>query len=140
MQGKNEQSAEHTVAVGLDVSKNWLDVALWPINTSFRVANNKKGHKALIRRLAGFDVSCVVNLCLGKERTTGIRRQSGFHCRRNDTTVVFQNPGEYLVEHKRHFFNAIAQRECLTAVDVSATRRDDRWKWPKSIIRIEAAF
>ena len=56
MQGKNEQSADHTIAVGIDVSKDWLDIALWPINTSFRVANNKKGHKALIRQLAGFDV------------------------------------------------------------------------------------
>ena len=66
MQGKNEQSADHTVAVGIDVSKDWLDIALWPINTSFRVANNKKGHKALTRRLAGFEVSCVVMEATGK--------------------------------------------------------------------------
>lgn len=66
MQGKNEQSADPTVAVGVDVSKDWLDVALSPINTSFRVANNKKGHKALLKRLVGYQVSCVVMEATGK--------------------------------------------------------------------------
>ena len=66
MQGKNEQSADQTVTVGIDVSKDWLDVALLPINTSLRVANNKKGHKALLKRLVGYDVSCVVMEATGK--------------------------------------------------------------------------
>ncbi len=66
MQGKNEQSAEQTLTVGIDVSKDWLDVALLPINTSFRVANNKKGQKALLKRLADCDVSCVVMEATGK--------------------------------------------------------------------------
>jgi transposase len=66
MQGKVERNAEAKICVGIDVSKAWLDVALTPINTLFRVANNRKGHKALVERLSGLDVAAVIVEATGK--------------------------------------------------------------------------
>ena len=49
MQGKIKRSAQLKIYVGIDVSKAWLDVAIIPTNTVFRVANNTKGYKALAK-------------------------------------------------------------------------------------------
>jgi transposase len=37
--------------VGVDVSKDWLDVAIWPEGPVWRVANDRAGRSELIRRL-----------------------------------------------------------------------------------------
>ena len=66
MQGKVKQSAQATVYVGIDVSKAFLDVALWPINIEFRVANNKKGHKLLASKLAEHQVVLIALEATGK--------------------------------------------------------------------------
>ena len=66
MQGKAERSDSQTVYVGIDVAKNWLDVALYPVNMLFRVANDKKGHKDLLARLSSYDVAIVVFEVTGK--------------------------------------------------------------------------
>jgi transposase len=66
MQGKIERSAPAKIYVGIDASKAWLDVASTPISTSFRVANNKKGHQALVKKLSGFQVAAVVIEATGK--------------------------------------------------------------------------
>ena len=66
MQGKIEQSAQVKSYVGIDTSKAWLDVALTPACRTFRVANNKKGHKALAKRLSRVDVASVVVEATGK--------------------------------------------------------------------------
>jgi len=66
MQGKVERSTEAKIYVGIDVSKAWLDVALTPTNTWFRVANNRKGHKALVKKLNGLHVEAIVVEATGK--------------------------------------------------------------------------
>jgi transposase len=66
MQGKIERSAPAKICVGIDASKAWLDVAATPIGTSFRVANNKKGHKVLWKKLLGLEVAAVVIEATGK--------------------------------------------------------------------------
>ncbi len=66
MQGKIKRSVPVKLYVGIDVSKTWLDVATTPTNTVFRVANNKKGHKALVKQLAGFDIAAIVIEATGK--------------------------------------------------------------------------
>jgi hypothetical protein len=53
---------KHTLAqnVGVDISKDFLDVATSPAGEAIRFANNAKGHRALIKRLAAFEVIRVV--------------------------------------------------------------------------------
>src|ERR1700729_1403659 len=47
-------------SVGVDISKDTLDVAIHPGGESFRITNNPKGHRALIKRLKGFDIARIV--------------------------------------------------------------------------------
>lgn len=73
MQGKVKGSTSQSVYVGIDVSKSWLDVAMRPINKVFRVANNKKGFKALLKHLAGVSTALVVVEATGKY-SNGVHR------------------------------------------------------------------
>jgi transposase len=43
--------AQGEVFVGVDVSKGWLDVAVWPSGQVWRVANDRTGRSELVRRL-----------------------------------------------------------------------------------------
>src|SRR5580700_2290045 len=47
-------------SVGVDISKDTLDVAIHPGGESFRITNNPEGHRALIKRLKGFDIARIV--------------------------------------------------------------------------------
>jgi transposase len=47
-------------SVGVDISKDTLDVAIHPGGESFRITNNPEGHRALIKRLKRFDIARVV--------------------------------------------------------------------------------
>ena len=53
MQGKelSEQTADDSVYIGIDVSKDWLDVYIHPTGRRFRLANTKVGHNVLAGRL-----------------------------------------------------------------------------------------
>ena len=42
---------EHPTTVGIDVSKDHLDVATLPTRETYRVNNDPSGHAALIERL-----------------------------------------------------------------------------------------
>jgi transposase len=46
--------------VGVDISKDFLDVALIPAGENSRFANDANGHRALIKRLAGFQIARIV--------------------------------------------------------------------------------
>ena len=47
-------------SVGVDISKDTLDVAIHPGGESFGITNNPEGHRALIKRLKGFDIARIV--------------------------------------------------------------------------------
>jgi len=47
-------------SVGVDISKDALDVAIHPCGESFRVTNNPEGHRTLIKRLKEFDIARIV--------------------------------------------------------------------------------
>jgi transposase len=47
-------------SVGVDISKDTLEVAIHPAGESFRITNNPEGHRALIKRLKGFDIARIV--------------------------------------------------------------------------------
>jgi transposase len=46
--------------VGVDISKDTLDVAIHPEGEGFRVANTPQGHRAFIRRFKGFEIARIV--------------------------------------------------------------------------------
>ena len=46
--------------VGVDISKDTLDIAIQPAGETFRLANDAKGHRALIKKLAGLEIARVV--------------------------------------------------------------------------------
>lgn len=46
--------------IGIDVSKDWLDAHRWPDGAGGRFANNRKGHKTLIRWIGQAPVARVV--------------------------------------------------------------------------------
>ena len=46
--------------VGVDISKDTLDVAIHPEGKGFRIANTPQGHRALIKRLEGFEIARIV--------------------------------------------------------------------------------
>lgn len=81
MQGEESRSAKTKVSIGIDTSKNWLDVHVHPVDLTFRVANTKQGHKTLKRKLAVFDVELIVIEPTGKYHRTVHRslHASGLH-------------------------------------------------------------
>ncbi len=48
------------VYIGIDVSKQWLDVAVYPDQSHWRTANTAAGHQQLVARLQGYAVAWVV--------------------------------------------------------------------------------
>lgn len=48
------------VYIGIDVSKKWLDVAVYPDQTHWRTTNTPTGHQQLVERLQGYAVAWVV--------------------------------------------------------------------------------
>lgn len=51
--------AQRTPVVGIDVSKEWLDVALYPYDEQWRVSNDEAGWRDLCRRLKGRGVRAI---------------------------------------------------------------------------------
>jgi transposase len=68
MQGKeaSEQETKAKCNVGIDVSKDWLDVHLLPADERLRVPNHGAGMRQLKRWLMRFDVALVVVEATGK--------------------------------------------------------------------------
>jgi transposase len=68
MQGKeaSEQETKVKSSVGIDVSKDWLDVHILPCGKRLRMANTADGIRRLKRRLMRFDLGLVVCEATGK--------------------------------------------------------------------------
>jgi transposase len=60
--------AQGEVFVGVDVSKDWLDVAVWPGREAWRVANDRAGRGELVRRLKR----------LGEVQSVGFEASGGY--------------------------------------------------------------
>jgi transposase len=76
--------------VGIDVSQSYLDVAIYPVNTSFRVPNHESGRLQLVERISGVEIEGIV-----LEATGGLERQvmtqlelAGYPTRRVNPTQV----------------------------------------------------
>jgi len=68
MQGKelSERVPSEEVYIGIDVSKDGLDIHVHPLELDFRVDNDRRGLGVLVRRLAGWRVAMVVVEATGK--------------------------------------------------------------------------
>jgi len=68
MQGKVllERSAEEPMYVGIDVSKEWLDVYFHPAGSRLRVSNDAAGLRSLKRKLAGLGAVQAIMEATGK--------------------------------------------------------------------------
>jgi len=68
MQGQEatEVSSGQKSNIGVDVSKDWLDVHVLPSGEWFRVANTPQGHRQFKRRAAGLEIDCVALEPTGK--------------------------------------------------------------------------
>ena len=68
MQGKeaSEQETKAKCSVGIDVSKDWLDVHVMPVGETLRVPNTSAGIRLLKGRLMHLDISVVVIEATGK--------------------------------------------------------------------------
>ena len=68
MQGKeaSEQETKAKCNVGIDVSKDWLDVHVLPTEERLRVPNTPQGIRQLKRWLTGFDLALVVVEATGR--------------------------------------------------------------------------
>ena len=66
-----------TTCVGIDVSKDRLDVHLRPSGEAFAVARDGKGLENLVERLAALDVSLIVLEATGGFETTGAAALAG---------------------------------------------------------------
>lgn len=63
--------AHRTAVVGIDVSKDWLDVAVYPDGEHWRLTNDEAGWQALCRRLKGRGVRAI-----GIEASGGYERDA----------------------------------------------------------------
>ena len=68
MQGQEatELTSDEKSSIGIDVSKDWLDVHVRPSGEAFRVPNDPQGHRQLRRRLKPLDIACVALEPTGK--------------------------------------------------------------------------
>jgi transposase len=64
--------AEHSHFVGVDVSKDWLDICILPGRSALRVANTTRGIWSLIAKLAEYDDAFVVMEATGGFETRAL--------------------------------------------------------------------
>jgi transposase len=60
MQRESKPRTKNDIVVGVDVSKASIDICLLPERKFLQLANDEKGHKALIEELSNRTVACVV--------------------------------------------------------------------------------
>jgi transposase len=97
------------VFVGIDVSKDWLDVHVVPSGESFRAGNDPAGIDGLKDRLAGLGPERVA-----LEATGGLETLCVAEFSQADLPVVVVNPAQV-----RSFANALGKRAKTDAVDAA---------------------
>ena len=70
--GSMSKIAEHSHFVGVDVSKDWLDICILPGRSALRVANTTRGIWSLIARLAEYENAFVVMEATGGFETRAL--------------------------------------------------------------------
>lgn len=99
--------------VGMDVSKDFLDVHVEPSGESFRVGNDHAGLERLIARLKAIDAGVAVMEATGgyESLAAAVLAQAGF-------AIAVVNPAQV-----RAFANALGQRAKTDAIDAAVIAR-----------------
>jgi transposase len=95
--------------VGIDVSKDWLDVHVAPAGEDWRVTRDAAGLDELIGRLSGSAVSCI-----GLEATGGYEMVVAASLGAAGLPVVVINPAQV-----RHFARAVGKRAKTDPIDAA---------------------
>jgi transposase len=100
--------------VGIDVSKDWLDVHLAPAGEDWRVARNAAGLDELVARLASLTLGGLEPQCIGVEATGGYETVVAATLAAAGLPVVVLNPAQV-----RHFANALGKRAKTDLIDAA---------------------
>ncbi len=100
--------SENKCFVGIDVSKNHLDVCILPDNQSLRVSNNSEGHKKLCRNLKK-----VKPLVIVLEGTGGYEKPIAMAMAQQDLPVAVVNPRQ--VRDYAKAMNVLAKTDQIDA-------------------------
>lgn len=79
---------ESKVFIGIDVSKTWLDIAVYPTSENWRVGNNEKGFEELVQKLQAVPAERIV-----VEATGGYEAKLVEQLCQNNLPVARVNPG-----------------------------------------------
>lgn len=95
--------------IGIDVSKDWLDVHLAPAGEDWRVSRDAVGLDELVRRLGALAPQCI-----GVEATGGYETVVAATLGAAGLPVVVLNPAQV-----RHFANALGKRAKTDPIDAA---------------------
>jgi transposase len=95
--------------VGIDVSKNWLDVHVAPVGEDWRVSRDPAGLDELVARLSGLTPHCI-----GVEATGGYETVVAVTLAAAGLPVIVLNPAQV-----RHFANALGKRAKTDPIDAA---------------------
>jgi transposase len=101
------------VYVGIDVSKDWLDVHVAPAGEDWRVTRDSAGLDALVGRIGGLGP-----LCVGVEATGGYETVVAAALGAASLPVAVLNPAQV-----RHFANALGKRAKTDPIDAAVIAR-----------------
>ncbi|HEX9966760.1 MAG TPA: IS110 family transposase [Solirubrobacterales bacterium] len=101
------------VYVGIDVSKDWLDVHVSPAGEDWRVPRDSAGLDDLVRRIGGLGP-----LCVGVEATGGYETVVAATLGAASLPVAVLNPAQV-----RHFAGALGKRAKTDRVDAAVIAR-----------------
>jgi transposase len=101
------------VYVGIDVSKDWLDVHVAPAGEDWRVTRDAAGLDELVGRIGGLDP-----LCVGVEATGGYETVVAATLGAASLPVAVLNPAQV-----RHFANALGKRAKTDPIDAAVIAR-----------------
>ena len=116
------------IFVGIDVSKQKLDVYLYPANKHFQVSNNKNGFEQLLKKLSGFEVSLIA-----MESTGLYHREVFYFLSDNNFKVAVLNPAR--VKSFANSLEQIAKTDKMDARTIAlfAAKLNPRPSIPSSI-------
>ena len=97
-------------SVGVDISKDALDVAVHPAGESFRISNNPEGHRAFIKRVKGLRAWRSGGLCFLA------------FAQPVDTAKVRRDAGQHITESPRDLKPRVAVKKQLFTIGLSCAQ------------------
>lgn len=128
-QGRVQRSSimENTEFVGIDVSGAYLDVHVYPVGYTCRVANDQGGMRELLTRLSEYQVALIV-----VEATGGLQRECANFLTSADYAVSVANPRQV-----RDFARALGLLAKTDRIDAYVIARFGEAVKPESRITVE---